>query len=263
MSLSEQRYQSILSMLSREGTLRTSDLAQALNISDMTVRRDLMTLAKRGLLKRIHGGATLDLGPKDEYSLRDHTEMKEKKIIAEYVMQRLSELSTQSFAPKVIYLDSGTTVMAVARELCRNKSLPPITLVTHGTNIAYTLANNTQHRLYMMGGEVYQNTYSTFGDDTLNMIRHFKFDLFLLGASGFNAEKFTNDNYIEISVKKAIMNQSQETWLLLDSSKWEQSNFITICGYEDIHKLFLGPEVHPQKKLIEERHPQLEIIHCH
>ncbi len=45
MSLSEQRYQSILSMLSREGTLRTSDLAQALNISDMTVRRDLMTPA--------------------------------------------------------------------------------------------------------------------------------------------------------------------------------------------------------------------------
>lgn len=263
MSLSEQRYRSILSMLSKEGTLKTSDLAQALNISDMTVRRDLMTLASRGLLKRIHGGATLDLESRDEYSLHDCIEIKEKKIIAQYVMQCLIELLERCSAPKVIYLDSGSTTMAVARELYCNKSLPPMTLVTHGINIVHLLANNTQHRIYMIGGEVDQNSFSTFGDDTLNMIRHFKVDLFLLGASGFNAEKFTKENYIEISAKQAIMRQSKATWLLLDSCKWQQSNFITARGYHNIHKLFLGPQVDIQKQLIEKYYPLLEIIHCY
>ncbi len=263
MPLAEQRYQRILSELSRKRTLRTSELAALLAISEMTIRRDLKVLEERALLHRIHGGATVDIVPKDIYSQRVHDAIHDKDMIAGFVVQALINKLMAAVTPQVIYFDSGTTAMAVAEKLCFYKNIPAITIVMHGTNIAYTLANQTHHRLHMVGGEIYQNTYSTFGDDALNTIKRLKFDLFLLGASGFNQEKFTNTNYVEVSIKKAVMQQSKEIWLMLDSSKWQQSDFAAICGYDDIDRLFLGPHPHPEVDLIKQNHPSLEITHCH
>lgn len=267
MSLSEQRYQKILALLSQNTTLRTSELAVLLGVSEMTARRDLVILEKQGVLKRIHGGAMLSLMAKDAYILRDHDATKEKNTIARHVVHHLLSVLEKKTTPQAIYLDSGTTLMAVAKALCQNQSIPALTMVTHSTNIACTLVEQMRsqrgrHRLHMIGGEIYQNTYSTFGEDALNAINRLKFDYFFLGASGFNDSSFTNINYVEIALKKALMRQSKETWLMLDSSKWQQANFAPICGYADIHKLFLGPDEHPQKTTIQASYPHLEIFRC-
>lgn len=267
MSLSEQRYQQILTLLSQNTTMRTSELAILLNVSEMTARRDLLILEKQGLLKRIHGGAMSTQMAKDTYSLRNQDATQEKKTIAHHVVNHLISVLENKTTPQAIYLDSGTTLMAVAKTLCQKQLIPPLTLVTHSTNIASTLVEQMQshrsrHRLHMIGGEIYQNTYSTFGEDALNAINRFKFDYLFLGASGFDDTCFTNINYVEIALKRALIRQSKEIWVMLDSSKWQQANFAMICGYSDIHKLFLGPDEHPQKTRIQANYPHLQLFHC-
>ena len=83
MQLAEQRHQRILTQLSRAGSLRTSELALALDISEMTIRRDLLELEAKNLLQRVHGGAVLQLSPQDEYVSRNTEFAPEKAAIVD------------------------------------------------------------------------------------------------------------------------------------------------------------------------------------
>ncbi len=260
MELAEQRYQSLLNLLAQKGTLRTRELALALNVSEMTVRRDLLLLEKKDLLKRVHGGAMLQLPLRDRYVTRDHDATDAKKSIAKMVVKQLADWVDTAHYPKVMYLDSGTTAMAVARELCLHDDLPALRIVMHGVNLAHYLSENSYHHLHLVGGEIYQNTYSTFGNDALNMVAQFNFDLFLLGASGFDHQRFTNTNYVEIAIKQAVIARSRTIWMMLDSSKWQKTDFATICDYAAIDRLFLAPLPHPQEQYILGHYPHLQLV---
>ena len=261
MQLAEQRHQRILTQLSRAGSLRTSELALALDISEMTIRRDLLELEAKNLLQRVHGGAVLQLSPQDEYVSRNTEFAPEKAAIAEKVVERLLILQNEDKAMRVIYLDAGTTAMEVARAICAENALKPMTIVTHAINIAAFLAGQSCHRLHVIGGEIYQNTFSSFGNQAMKSIHLLHFDLFIMGASGFNETSFMNTNYVEISVKHAVLEKSAQVWMMVNSAKW-QSNFAVICAYEAIHKLFIGPVAHPLQKEISKQFPHLEMVLC-
>jgi DeoR/GlpR family transcriptional regulator of sugar metabolism len=228
--LADHRMQLIMSELSARGECRVRDLARQFQLSEMTVRRDLQELEGRGLLKRVHGGAVL-MNQDVDYPLRSQQGQQQKQQIGRTAARLLR--SGQS-----IYIDAGTTSMELARAI--RQGLPHVThlqIVTHGINIASELGGQTPYMLHLIGGEVYQNAFSTVGPVALQQIAGFHFDLFFMGAGGIDpVTGWTNSNHMEALVKRAVIARAKTVCAIVDSSKWCERSFAPIVAFAAVQR---------------------------
>ncbi|MFC5850077.1 DeoR/GlpR family DNA-binding transcription regulator [Deinococcus petrolearius] len=224
--LAEERLSRILDLLSARGPLRTTAITAQLGVSGATVRRDLDTLARRGLIRKVHGGAAL---ASQDQQYRDRQELHQSG------KRRLAELATTLIAPgQAIYLDAGTTARQLAQAL---RQVPVLTrtlrVVTHGLDVAYEL--NGECSLYVVGGEVYGSTYSLTGPDALAAIGRYHYDLFFVGCTSIDPSGgLTNSNLPEAGQKSAIMRRAGQTVLIADGSKWGQTGFATFAAFGEL-----------------------------
>lgn len=228
--LADHRQKLILSALKVNGECRVSDLARQFQLSEMTVRRDLQVLEARGLLKRVHGGAVM--ADRDVvYQIRARLGLSQKQQIGHTAAGLIH--SGQS-----IYLDAGTTTLEIARAI--RSELPHIThltITTHGINIANELSGQTTHRLILIGGEVYQNAYSTVGPTAEAQVSSQQYDVFFLAAGGVDRESgWSNTNFAEALIKRAALAQSRETYAVADSSKWDNPCQVSVCPLKSAQK---------------------------
>jgi len=224
--LAEDRLQRILDLLARHGSLRTTALTEALGVSGATTRRDLDTLERRGLIRKMHGGAALasqDQGYQDRAALHQGR----KTDLAQTALGLIRPGQT-------VYLDAGTTARSVAQALRRTPELTrTLRVVTHGIDVAYEL--NGECPLYVVGGEVYGSTFSLTGPDALDTVRRYRYDLFLVGCTSIDPTRGpTNSNLIEAQQKAAIIAQSTRTALIADSSKWGPPGFATFARFDQL-----------------------------
>ncbi|SMC18411.1 transcriptional regulator, DeoR family [Andreprevotia lacus DSM 23236] len=235
--LADHRMQLIMTLLANKGECRVRELAEQFKLSEMTVRRDLQELEARGLLKRVHGGAVLishDVG----YPQRVQQGQAQKQRIGHTAASLLRN-------GMAIYLDAGTTAMEIARAI--RSGLPDVrqlSIVTHGINIATELSGQTPYSLHLIGGEVYQNAFSTVGPAALEQIAGFHFDLFFMGAGGVDTlAGWTNSNHQEAQVKRAVMARSAETCAIVGSDKWGQRTFAPVARFEDVRSWIVDREL--------------------
>ncbi|WP_288482016.1 DeoR/GlpR family DNA-binding transcription regulator [uncultured Deinococcus sp.] len=224
--LAEERLSRILDLLSVQGPLRTTAITARLGVSGATVRRDLDTLARRGLIRKVHGGAAL---ASQDQQYRDRQELQQTG------KRRLAELAVSLIAPgETVYLDAGTTARQLAQALRRTPALTrTLRVVTHGLDVAYEL--NGECSLYVIGGEVYTSTYSLTGPDALAAIGRYNYDLFFVGCTSIDPSgHLTNSNLPEAGQKTAIMARSRRSVLLADGSKWGHAGFAAFAAFSDL-----------------------------
>ena len=224
--LAEERLGRILDLLARHGTVRTTAITEHLGVSGATARRDLEVLARRGLIRKVHGGAAL-VSQDQQYRDRQQTEQGGKARLAEAALTLLRPGQT-------VYLDAGTTARHVAEAL---RHLPALTrtlrVVTHAIDVAYEL--NGECPLYVVGGEVYGSTYSLTGPDALATVERYAYDVFLVGCTSIDPERgLTNSNLIEAQQKAAILRRARRSILIADHSKWGHSGFVTFAGLGEV-----------------------------
>ncbi len=224
--LAEDRLQRILDLLARHGRMRTTALTEALGVSGATTRRDLDLLASRGLIRKLHGGAALT-SQDQQYADRQQLHQDAKTRLAQTALTLIQPGQT-------VYLDAGTTALAVAHALKRTPQLTrTLRVVTHGIDVAYEL--NGECPLYVVGGELYGSTYSLTGPDALDTIRRYRYDLFLVGCTSIDPTRgLTNSNLIEAQQKATIMTQATRTVLIADHSKWGPTGFATFATLNQI-----------------------------
>lgn len=219
--LAEERLSRILNLLSARGPLRTTAITAQLGVSGATVRRDLDTLARRGLIRKVHGGAAL---ASQDQQYRDRQESRQAG------KRRLAELAVSLISPgQTVYLDAGTTARQLAQALRQTPALTrTLRVVTHGLDVAYDL--NGECALYVVGGEVYGSTYSVTGPDALTTIGQYNYDLFFVGCTSIDPSGgLTNSNLPEAGQKSAIMARARRSVLIADGSKWGQTGFATFA----------------------------------
>lgn len=228
--LAERRLEMITSVLHARGECRTKQLAEQFNLSEMTLRRDFQTLEKRGLLRRVHGGAVL-LNSDVNYSKRLESGQLQKQEIGRVAANLLKSGQT-------IYIDAGTTTLEMARAI--RQGLPHVThlqIVTHGITIAAELAGKTPYNVQIIGGDVYQNALSTVGPVALAQINNLYIDTFFMGAVAVNkANGWGNSNHVEAVVKRAVIEHSKQVCALVDSSKWNQESYAPIVDLGKVSK---------------------------
>lgn len=209
--LALERHRWLLEKVNNQGSVRTSQVAQALGVTEETVRRDFEKLATEGMLMRSHGGAVRLEVHRREAPLQERVEqnMSGKRRIATAALQRVKPGQT-------IYFDASTTVLQMAELLPEI----PLTVVTNGLQIALALAEKSEIDCVLLGGIVRGSSLSTGGWAAEKALEIYHLDTAFLSCRGVDPERGMSDAAeVHARLKNAVIERSDEVIVLADASK--------------------------------------------
>ncbi len=226
--LAEQRRAQILQALEAAGVLTTDDLAQELQVSGETIRRDLLLLDQQQRLRRVHGGAMTTSTARQEeppYAVRAEDDSHAKKRIGELAADVIS-------AGQTIIFDIGTTVLAAARAL-------PMTFqgtaVTCSLVAAAELTSRPGIEVLVAGGRVRGGDLAVSNAHTVAYFSEIHADVAFLGSGCVSADEGVTDFYLdEIATRRVMIANTATTYVLADSSKLGKVAPHRVCGLDDI-----------------------------
>lgn len=208
--LTSERKTFILGRLRVEGRVVAKDIAQALDLSEDTIRRDLRELAGEGLLQRVHGGA-LPASP----ALAD---LKTRRKVSSEGKAEIAKAAAGMVQPgQIVFLDGGTTTVALARSLPAGLAA---TVVTHSPDIAVALADHPSIEVELIGGRLYKHSNVTIGAVAVEAITRIRPDLYFMGATGIHPEfGISTGDREEAAIKRTILRMAAETFVLASREK--------------------------------------------
>ena len=216
--LTPEREERILITLSG-GSRSISELAGMLEVSEATVRRDLQNLESAGLLRRVHGGAEAISNFRRQEPLFD-----EKTLINAEAKDIIARLACDEIRDRdAIFLDGGSTVLALAKLLREKKQL---TIVTNSLSAAVELMDSG-HKLILLGGELRPISRTLVGPLTAPVAEQLTFDKAFMGTIGFSPEEgMSTTDPNEAFTKSMVMSRALRSYLLIDSGKIDASSIV-------------------------------------
>lgn len=232
--LAHQRRALILEEVRRRGGVRVNELTRALNVSDMTVRRDLDILAREGLLRKVHGGAV----PGDEPS--SHEPGFEAKSEWETAAKNaIARAAATLVAPgSAIALSAGTTTHSLASELVEVSDLTVVTNSVRTAGVFEEARRTGSTTTVILTGGVRTPSDALVGPIADQAIRSLHVDLLFLGCHGLGAATgLTTPNLAEAETNRAFLRSSRRTVLLADHTKWSTVGLSTFATLDEIDVL--------------------------
>ncbi len=212
--LARQRQSLILAHLDREGAVRVSDLTRLLGVSDMTIRRDLDTLARQELLVKVHGGATVNTHRAEEpgFMAKSTREQAEKDAIG----RRAAELVEPGSS---IALTAGTTTYAMATHLA---AVPDLTVLTNSPAVAGVLElPQRSDRTVILTGGVRTPSDALVGPVAVATVRSLHVDTVFMGVHGMTERAgFTTPNLMEAETNRELIRAAPRLVVVADHTKW-------------------------------------------
>lgn len=233
------RHQLILDKLNEQKYVTVIELCEELDVSAVTIRKDLNLLEEKGLLYRTHGGASLE-SPyiRDRHiNEKEKIYVEEKKGIAQAAAKLIEENDT-------IIIASGTTLHAFAKHIQPKNKL---SVITASLPVATELANFKDIEILQLGGYVRHSSVSVTGSMAETLLQQVSCDKLFIGADGVDLSYgLTTSNLPEADLNKKMMAASQKVVLLVDSSKFGKKSFAKICELEDIHEIITDKGIGPK-----------------
>ncbi len=230
--LAQQRQTSILERVRRAGGVTVADLVAEFGVSDMTIRRDLEALAERGLLAKVHGGATaLPPGSTDEpgFTAKSARAREEKEAIA----SRAAELVSPGLA---VALSAGTTTAALAHHLA---VVPGLTVVTNSIPAADVFfRTGSPDQTVVLTGGVRTPSDALVGPVAVATISSLHLDLVFLGVHGMSERAgYSTPNLMEAETDRALVAAGEQLVVLADHTKWGTVGISSIAALDAAHVL--------------------------
>lgn len=230
----QQRHHKIVTYIEEFDEANVQELAEYCDVSIETIRRDLNKLDKGGLLHRTHGGAVSnkkrDIG-RSFYS-RQRTNSEAKRSIAENVLPYI-------FPDAVIALDASSTSWNVAQRIPNI----PCTVVSSSMRIIYSLSHKPHVKTIATGG-IYSEKYDAFyGPLSEQFLSRLKIDIAILSCTGIADGAIWESNEINASIKRKLVANSKNVFLLADQSKFERKDLIRIGDLSCVNKLFINQDL--------------------
>ncbi|WP_075180647.1 DNA-binding transcriptional repressor YgbI [Pantoea sp. 1.19] len=209
-----ERHQQILALVAQRGVVSIAELTDRLRVSHMTIRRDLQKLEEQGAVLLVSGGVRSPERLASEPSHLDKTRLSsaEKQAIGRAAAAIIPRHSC-------IYLDAGTTTLALARELAGRDDL---TLVTNDFVIAGFLIESSACRMIHTGGNLCRENRSCTGEAAALALRNLAIDIAFISASCWGARGIFTPDEEKVVVKRAAAAASSKRVLLADSSKYNK-----------------------------------------
>jgi len=236
------REKEILALLHEQSPLSVQKLASHLQMSEVTVRRDLVEMEQKGLIVRKRGWAFLPgLGIEPLFNQRMKQNADLKQRIAAYAAEQVCE-------GEVIALDVGTTITELAKELLRKQN---ITVFTFSFQAASVLSQSNLN-LYLVGGNLRRTEMSLVGSITRDTIMKFHFDRFFMGVAGLSKDNGPTDfNLEEAEIKRAFVERSKHVVALADKTKIGLTSLVKVCEYDEIDEIVTNdvPDKSPYEQI--------------
>ncbi len=214
----------------KQGDVKIEELLQKFsNVSSMTIRRDLAYWEKNKAIIRTRGGARVAnfaFGLSEElYTNREITNIYSKEIIAKKAISLIEERRS-------LFLDSGTTIMALAKIL-EDQNL---TIFTTGPNIGLEIIRHTvKPQITILGGTLNRSTLSTSGYNCINALAGVNIDIAFMSPSAFSMDaQFTVGNPFEQEIKSGVMKKARKCVMLMDASKVDKNMPYTFATMKEI-----------------------------
>ena len=228
----EERQQAIARLVTERGRMSVNQLARAYDVTTETVRRDLSTLERLGLVRRVHGGVVppstlsfLESGIRERDQV--NTELKER--IARTALDLLPA------AGGTILLDAGSTTAQLALLIPPDHAL---TVITHAVPIASRLAGLRHIDLRLLPGRVRRTTQAAVGAETVEALSDLRADVCFLGTNGISAEHgLTTPDHEEAAVKRALVESGRKVVVLSDASKFGVETAVRFAAPDDVDVL--------------------------
>ncbi len=224
--LARQRQELILDAVRTTGGARVSELVDTLGVSDMTVRRDIEVLSGRGLVTRVHGGATAAGSSVEEpgFAAKSGLHTAAKQAIATAAAGLIEPGAS-------VALSAGTTTHAVASVLL---GVPGLTVVTNSLRVAEVLWQSEAMTVVLTGGERTPSD-ALVGPVAVAALRGLHVDWLLMGVHGMDPEAgFTTPNLVEAETNRALVASARRVAVVADTSKWGVVGLSTIAGLDEV-----------------------------
>jgi len=237
--LTDQRHQIIRHELKVHGTVVAAALAEKFGVSEDTVRRDLRELAKGGECRRVYGGAVAPAPYAGPVAARSVHATGEKSRLAKATVKLLK-------AGQTLFIDSGTTNIAIAQALPQNLSS---IVATNSVGVAAALAEHPNVELIILGGSLLREAGATVGAETVQAVSRLNADLFILGSCGIDAsEGATAFDAAEAEVKRAMVANSRAVLVASTREKLGTAASFRVAPIEAIGHLVVDKDT-PREKL--------------
>ena len=206
-----ERRERLVALLQERKTATTEELAAELDVSIMTVRRDLELCQREGRIQRCHGGAIISQKTVLEapYDQKMTTGRERKKVLAKLAAKLVEPGMT-------VYLDAGTTTYSLA-------AMEKLTIITNDLKIALRMLSSPAE-VVVLGGKVQKRTGSMIGDTALEQMSELRATIAFVGAASID-EKLAalTPTQDKVALKRSIRSIAQKSYLIADASKFHSS----------------------------------------
>jgi DeoR family transcriptional regulator, glycerol-3-phosphate regulon repressor len=243
------RQETILDMLRMRESVTVAELATKFGLTEASIRLDLTGLEAAGLIRRFHGGARIV--PSLLFELRLAHRSPEKLAIARAALTHVQ-------AGETLYLDSGSTVFLLAKELTQAEDL---TIVTNSVPVLTYLGREMDKKVVVVGGEYSHDDRCCFGRATEKTLADIYVSKVFMGADCVDVENgFVFSHLRTLDYIGRIIEKARQTILLADSSKFSQIRGMPIVNLADISVIITDEGLpHETRRKIRDRGVSLEI----
>ncbi len=220
--LAIERHREILAALSKEGSIRVTELSKRFEVTEETIRRDFGKLEAQGKIVRSHGGAIIteqddSLHP---FAWREVANEIEKAAIVQEAIKRIQPEDS-------ILLDASTTAWHLAKRL----EDIPLTVVTNSLQIPIALANRTKIDIHILGGRMGKKSLSFVGPATEAQLQQYHVDKLFISCEGADLQRGISDrSETQAHLRRIMLSCADKKYLLVDHTKFSVRSLSHICS---------------------------------
>jgi DeoR/GlpR family transcriptional regulator of sugar metabolism len=237
--LANQRRQKIFELLKEDGSAKVNRLSRIFKVTEVTIRQDLEKLEQEGLIIREHGGAFLK---NMQDNVRSFTPLNADNMDKKTAIGRKAASLIEN--GDTIILDSGSTTTEIAKQILGKKGL---TVITNALNIALLLGADPGIEVMVTGGEFKPPTLSLTGQKAADFLENIHVDKLFLATAGISLRSgLTYPSISDITVKKAMIDAADVTYLVADSTKIGKNSLASLGALSLIDYLITDPDIDPK-----------------
>lgn len=217
------RHSEILKILDSEGTATIAALAEAMDVSLETIRRDVRPLVDGGAVLRMHGAISLT-SQQGEAPFRRR--MRENAAAKQAIAAAAAKTVRHGDA---VMMDTGTTTSFLARALVDHKRL---TIITNSTDVARTLAGGDGNRVFLAGGQIIGDSGAVLGAQAVRFVNGFSAAHAFISAGAVDGDEVMDFEETEMEFARALLDRAERRVLVTDATKFGRRGLVTVCRFD-------------------------------
>ena len=244
----ETRANQIMKLLRKTGTAQASSISKHLQVSLVTVRKDLQRMEDEGLLHRIHGGA----------AIRETKAAPDSRMV---IVDRIAEAAAKEInTGDCVIMNAGNTTLLTARKLLGRKG---ITIITNSIAIARELVQQIGIKLIFLGGEVNAEAIFTYGWDAIAQLEQYKANKLILSVSGFSYSAGLTTRHMEAAdLLRKMIARTETVIAVADDTKIGFESFYHVGNLDAVDMLITNPTPATEQELEKLTDKNIHVCRC-